>query len=287
MKIKSFVFLPFLFFFTACTSRDVLPTATGSFVPSPTATGMPAPTETPIPALTPTPEIKQFFPCLDPLTFRKCYVPYEDLIPKNPGEPSQYARWFKSLDWDTLHPIDLKKIKFNVPLEVYFGTIYYNIKTAPNFGHGFISPQLRLTFFTTEKDDITYFGTGVQIVVEGAERKNYPMIAGVSPDTPGYGYSYITGPQPKYGGGGDDKYFVNWYMNSTNYPTWSTTDYNYWIDIYHPTLDYDPIIRRMFETDPDIPNRIQRFVTGDMYALDGTVMPLNTDYTPGEEKYQK
>ena len=203
------------------------------------------------------------------------------------GELSEYARWFKSLDWDTLHPIDLQKIIFDVPLEVYFGSIYYNIETAPNFEDGFSSPQLRLTFFTTEKDDITYFGNGVQIVVKGVDRKDYPMIVGVDAENYGYGYSYISGPQPKYYGGGADKLFVNWYMNETNFPTWGTSDQDYWVSYYNPTLTYNPIIHEMFVVDPDMPNKIQRFVDGDMYALDGTVMPLNSSYIKGHEEYQK
>lgn len=235
------------------------PAVTETFTPTESIQVTPTVTSTATEVPTPTAEIKPYKePNTNPYEFRNYVLQPDDLIPKEKGGIPDFERFLQSKDWPSF---DESKIKTDVPMQIIYNEIYYNVGTSPNFPDRKTSPQQARVYFTVEMDGIKYFGVGIQLYDKERIDAGLPLrwAFGVDPNTPGYKYTESM-----------DKVVIDSFMKD-HYPIWMlvTTD---------RLKRADPLVAASHAgyTDGELNSVVQSFTEGDLSSFGGIVWEIDT-----------
>ena len=258
---RTILFLLMFAFVSACNSTTLAPIIPPTDEPSPivevTATA-PSPTPTEISTLVvPTPEVIKEFPICKIEKFRDCPITAEDLLNGN------YFRWLQTLS----KPFDQSKIK-EVPFaETVVASspsqphaIIYNPATAPNFSDPSTAPFRRNVTFGVLEYEVEGVKSFAMIKPIEFYDKNEPTRNKWVITLDSY---YRNGSYP----GGDIAPYLAWDINA-----WKT--YMRITPIAEGTLSIhtgleDPVLSQAYAAHPEMSDRFQRFLAGDVSALSG------------------
>ena len=259
MKRIAFTLLFLLFLASACvpagsqnapTVSPALTLETSTHLTPDTPTpDTPTPEATATPTETPTPEVKQF-PICQIENFRDCPITVDDLFNGN------YLRWLNTLS----KPFDQSKIK-QVPMIIVDNEILYDIRTAPNFNDPSTRPFRRdVTAGHVVFNGNDYIAMPVEYFDPRHPDKNQWVITLCGAYSPGYSMN--------------DEIIQNairvWETEMHITPI-ETNDLLPFRNIK------DQLIAKTFDNNPDMADRFQRFVDGDISALSDPGIVLFTN----------
>lgn len=252
------------------------------------ATPSMTPTETLTPTVTPTstetqvPTPEKTFPVCKTERFKDCVIYDGASIPDAIKAISQYQAWLPTLS----KPFDATKIK-DVPLQLLQqdegNLIVYDLQTAPNFNDPATRPFRRNV--TAGVIYIDYNGTKVPYLVRPIELydKNDPQnnkwVVALK--------SYYGMKDPQTGE----------YIPIPNVDTWINTDIGIWKNSMNttpilttPTVQIDkstdPLVQEIFNENPDMPQRFNEFVNGNVGALSKSGVAVLTEDYEGSGLYK-
>ena len=259
MKLTLSFLVLLAFLLAACATPALAPTTTpgsidirdvGTITPTPpfgteTSTKTPTPEATATPTETPTPEVTQF-PICQIEQFRDCPIPLEDIYNGN------VDKWLDTLK----KPFDPAKIN-DVPLVWYHGweSIRYKVKDGGNF-KVLGPPQYRditAGYMVYEKDGVKYEYIFLPILFWDSKTNESHWVKTVSPLYARDGYS----------GKFIEKFNIDTWRNKMKITTIFTSNS---MHLPNPNI-IDPLVAMTFEKYPDMADRFQKFVDGDMSVL--------------------
>ncbi len=239
---------------------------------SPTIT----PTETQTPTITPTatetqvPTPEKTFDICKPVSVeevKKCVIYDGSSIPDAINALKEYQNWLPTLS----QPFDSTKIK-DVPFVFFRGQqpegdiITYDTKTEPNFPIPETRPFRRdvtagviyLDYYGDGQHKVLYLVRPVELYDKNDPNNNKWVITLKS-------YFGLNDPKITYVGGGSPDDFTKWDLNTwrhnMNVTPFLTTS---WVQATSWT---DPLEAEIMKENPDMPDRFQNFVDGDIGAL--------------------
>jgi len=231
---------------------------------------------------TPTPE--RTFEICKPVNLeaiKKCVIYDGDSIPEAITVIKQYQEWLTTLS----EPFDETKLKLDVPFIVFDDSgndlIIYDPKTAPNFPDPATRPFRRDV--TAGIIYIDYGGEKVPYLVRPIEfyDKNDPQNNKWVVTLKAYGVTHpITGQ----------------FTSIPNVDTWISWDLRAWKNHMNTTPilttpavqinrgSVDPLVQQIFSDHPEMQQRFERFLNGDVGALsDPGIAVLTVDWEGGDE----